>query len=78
MAYLNLTPPQWDGLLRCCQGVLINRSTSPADLRHFLLNRLGETQRATAGRICQLSSKGLRSLRAQIAAHLARNAPSPW
>jgi hypothetical protein len=74
MFNLHLKAEEWEHLLACCEGALINPSTNPVDLKYFLLNRLGEAHRGTFLRIYRLSNCRMRTLRAQIIARLEKTA----
>jgi hypothetical protein len=66
MVDLNLGPQEFQHILRACQRVLVNPSTSPVDLQRFLMTRLMVTCPDTATRISALDEQQVQELRLKI------------
>jgi hypothetical protein len=76
MVDLNLDPQEFQQILRACQRVLVNPSTSPVDLQRFLMTRLIDTFPETAAHIGALDEQQVQELRMQILAALQADSDS--
>jgi hypothetical protein len=77
MVDLHLSPQEFQQVIRACQRVLVNPSTSPLDLQRFLMTRLIDAFPDTAARIGALEERQVQELREKILTALQTNSGSP-
>jgi hypothetical protein len=70
MHSLSLSPVDFDLIVRCCRRLLVNDSTDPDDLRHFLVARVADDSPALAAAIAGFSEPQMQELRDEVAAAL--------
>jgi hypothetical protein len=68
MNALGLTPEEFRHIVRCCERVLLNESTAAADLKRFLVMRLGEGSPDTAAQIARFDEGQMGHLRGEVLA----------
>jgi hypothetical protein len=62
MSYLGLSADELQHILRCCQRVLVNAFTLPADLKHYLVACLREEHPGTAATVEQFTDEQMYQL----------------
>jgi hypothetical protein len=62
MSYLGLSAEEFPHILCCCQRVLVNEFTPPADLRRYLVACLREEHPGTAATVEQFTDEQIHQL----------------
>jgi hypothetical protein len=62
MSYLGLSPEEFPHILGCCQRVLVNAFTLPADLKHYLVACLREEHSSAAATVELFTDKQMYQL----------------
>jgi hypothetical protein len=75
MSLLHLPPAEFEYILNCCQRVLVKEFTQVADLKHFLVARLGDDYPVAAASVEQLTDEQMHDL-ASLCATVRDEAPS--
>src|SRR5262249_2815788 len=70
MNQLSLTPEQYGHVVHCCRRVLLNLTTSPLDLKRYLVTRLNDSHPEAAALIEHLDTRQMGRLLEQILASL--------
>jgi hypothetical protein len=76
MDNLNLSPEEFQEVVRVCQRVLINAGVPSRDLQNFLVSRLSNRLPQIADRIHALDGPHLEGLRRDILDAMGRNTGS--